>query len=132
MIYPYLRLPGSPDPTTRPYIPIQLSYQNKRTPAIYFLVDSGADYTYADYHIALWLGVDLARAKRTTSYTANNQSFISYSSPINIILGNNAMELPVLFTKQFSGVGVLGQEGFFDRFSITFERYKRKITVVAR
>ena len=64
MIFPYISLPGYPKTTRRPYVTARLKYQEKETPNLFFLVDSGSDCTYADYDIAIWLGIDLSKLNR--------------------------------------------------------------------
>ena len=124
MKFPYLRLPGQPDPTLRPYVPAHFFYKDKRTPDILFLIDSGSDYTYADYTIAVWLGIDLTGIEPVESYAANNQTFESYPYGIGLALGSYELKIPVLFTENFGREGLLGEEVFFDKFRVIFERYK--------
>ena len=132
MIFPYLRLPGHPDPALRPYVEARLFYKDKRTSSIFFLVDSGSDYTYADYNIAIWLGIDLKGVKPITPFGVKGKPFKSYPFNTGLSIGGHEIKLPVLYTKDYGREGIIGEEVFFDNFRVIFERYKWRLELVPK
>lgn len=132
MVFPYARLPGDNDPTLRPLVGVKLSHGKKQTPDLFFLIDSGADYTYADYDIALWLGIDCSKVKPIQSRAADNQSFNSYLAKTGFTVGKHRLILPILYTKNFGTMGLIGQEVFFDAFRVSFERYHWQVEIAPK
>jgi len=84
----------------------------------FFLVDSGADNTYADLNIAVWLGIELEKVKPKTSFGANYKAFVSYPAKTALSIDGYSFTLPIYYTKNFGTRAIIGQEIFFDRFKI--------------
>lgn len=131
MNFPYTTLPGIPRDTKRPLIPIKFIHKNKSTLPILCLVDSGADYSYLSKEIAEWLEIDLTRSKPQTSFGINNSPFICYPAEITINIGGHILNIPVHFSDQLSPAFpcILGQEGFFSKTRVVFERYKWNLDI---
>ncbi|MDP3974265.1 MAG: aspartyl protease family protein [Candidatus Daviesbacteria bacterium] len=131
MNFPYTTLPGIPKDTKRPLIPAKFIHQEKSTLPILCLVDSGADYSYLTMEIADILGIDLGNIKPQTSFGINGSPFLSYSSKITIEVGGHQLNIPVQFSNQLNTPFkcVLGQEDFFSKARITFERYKWNLDI---
>ncbi|KKR50211.1 hypothetical protein A3A55_00750 [Candidatus Roizmanbacteria bacterium RIFCSPLOWO2_01_FULL_40_14] len=98
----------------------------------FFLVDSGADNTYADLNIAVWLGIELEKVKPKTSFGANYKAFVSYPAKTALSIDGYSFTLPIYYTKNFGTRAIIGQEIFFDRFKIVFERYEWKLTMLPK
>lgn len=131
MNYPYAALPGDPSGTKRPLIPVSFVHKNKATLPILCLVDSGADYSYLSWEIAEMLDINLNKSIPRTSFGINGSPFICFPSEITMEFGGVQLEIPVHFsrnlTKEFPCI--LGQEGFFNKAKITFERYKWNLDI---
>jgi len=81
--------------------------------------------------IAQFLGIDLKGVKPQKSFAINGSSFICYPSKIRIELGGHLLEIPVHFSRQLTSAFpcILGQEGFFDKSRVIFERYKWNLDI---
>lgn len=131
MNFPYTTLPGVPKDTKRPLVPIKFMYKDKSTLPILTLLDSGADYSYLTIEIANILEIDLESAQKTKSYGINGSSFECFASEVTIEIGGHNLNIPVQFSKQLSKAFpcILGQEDFFSKAKITFERYKWNLEI---
>lgn len=126
MNFRYITLPGVPKDTKRPLIPVRFIHKNKSTLPIFCLVDSGADYSYLTAEVAKILDIDLSNIKPHKSFGINGSPFLCYPSKITIEIGGHKLDIPVQFSNQLNTPFkcVLGQEDFFSKARITFERYK--------
>ncbi len=90
----------------------------------YGIVDSGADYCVFPLSFALVLGLNPQTATQSDrSSGLGSYNIPTYFWPVNIDLAG-ITQFPVYagFTEGLNhwGVGLLGQKGFFDRFSVCF------------
>lgn len=131
MNFSYTTLPGIPKDTKRPLIPVKFIHKDKCTIPILSLVDSGADYSYLTMEIAKLLEIDLTNVKLEKSFGINGSAFLCYPSKITIELGGHRLDIPVRFSNQLNipFKCVLGQEGFFSKARIIFERYKWNLDI---
>ncbi|MBI4035979.1 hypothetical protein HY383_03440 [Candidatus Daviesbacteria bacterium] len=131
MNFPYTNLPGVPKDTKRPLVPVKFIHKNKNTLPILCLIDSGADYSYLAFDIAVFLGISLKNIKPQKSFGINGSSFICFPSKIDIELGGCKLSIPVHFSNQLSTAFpcILGQEDFFSKARIIFERYKWNLDI---
>ena len=131
MNFPYTCLPGIPKDTKRPLIPVKFIHQGKSTLPILSLVDSGADYSYLTMEVAKLLEIDLSSVKFEKSFGINGSAFLCYPSKITIEIGGHKLDIPVRFSNQLGTPFkcVLGQEDFFSKTRITFERYKWNLDI---
>lgn len=131
MNFPYTTLPGLPQDTKRPLVPIRFINKNKSTLPILCLVDSGADYSYLTTEIADLLEIDLKNIKPQPSRGINGSLFLCYPSEITIEIGGHSLKIPVHFSSQLSKAFpcILGQENFFSKTRVIFERYKWNLDI---
>lgn len=131
MNFPYATLPGVPKDTKRPLIPVKFIHKDKSTLPILTLVDSGADYSYLAMEIAKALDIDLSHVKPQKSFGINGFPFLCYPSEITIEVGGHRLDIPVQFSNQLSKAFpcVLGQENFFSKARVIFERYKWNLDI---
>lgn len=131
MNFSYTTLPGIPKDTKRPLVPVKFLHKDKSTFPILCLVDSGADYSYISTEIATFLGINLKDIKPQKSYGINGSPFTCFPGEITIELGGYRLNIPVHFSSQLSSAFpcVLGQENFFNKARITFERYKWNLDI---
>ena len=126
MKFPYLKLP-SVDPklkwVARPYIQIKLTGL-KDYRIGYALIDSGADRCLFNIEIAEKIGLDLTEAPEEIFGGIEGGKLIVKLHKIKIQIVGMSEEIEVIagFVKSSGVTAILGQEGFFDRFRIKFER----------
>jgi hypothetical protein len=93
----------------------------------YALVDSGADDCVFPASYAARVGLDIAQGKKYPFAGVGSQQ-VAYFFDIEIALPGTPIKyaVPVGFTSALDrspfGYGLLGQNGFFDRFKISFDR----------
>lgn len=116
-------------PFYRPLIPITIQY-NKIKLNYLALLDSGADFNIFHADLADILGIDLSKLK-TTSFGGIQRGTESkgHYSAFKLGVEDFSFNAPVVFSRDISpdGYGILGQQGFFDHFKVTFEHKKRLI-----
>ena len=122
--YHYTKLPGK-SVIYRPYILIRLSnpINQKQTPSIRALIDSGADICLASQELAIWLGVKFSGQEETTKImTANGSITLAARKKVILHFQNKQIICPVYFAQKIpaDSTPLLGQLGFFDHFHICF------------
>ena len=131
--YPYIPLPGSKS-IYRPYLRIKLSnpQNQKQTPRIRGLIDSGSDICLASKDIALWLGIQFDGDENTVSIATGNGS-ISHAVKKTIIIttAEGQHESPFFFVDGITPdePPLLGQLGFFDHFKVCFDLRNKSFEV---
>ncbi len=120
----------------RPTIEVDLTYGSK-TESVYALVDSGSESTFFNPDIAELLGIKSIRSSdrciRTRGLGDGEIDVYYHEMQIGLPGLKTVTTLIGLAEKRFSDQysGILGQQGFFDDYSITFE-YPVQITIEAR
>lgn len=105
----------------RPIIPIFLV--SKTTIVGYeALIDSGADYNIFDAAIADILNIKLTSGKKRQIIGLGGQKIKGYEHSVILKLSNHSYNTFVVFSKEIppNSWGVLGNQGFFDHFKISF------------
>ncbi|SRR5258708_24097803 len=115
----------------RPVIPIILEHRGVKV-GYEVLVDSGADLNILDAEIADILGINLISGEKSevSGITGSSEPF--YIHRITLIVGGCKCEnIRVGFLKNIGqyGYGVVGQNGFFDLFTIKFDLLKKEIEI---
>jgi hypothetical protein len=87
------------------------------------IVDSGADYCAFPQSFASVIGLDLLTLPSSQTLGVGGNS-VSHYANIQIDLGPLSIPVYCGFTPGLdqAGLGLLGQQGFFDKFKITFDR----------
>jgi len=123
------------DSHLRPVIPLKVKY-GERAITYSALVDSGADSCLFDTQVAAELGIDLdkngvpARVGGIAGQTATY-----FIHPVTIEIGGWPFEIQAGFIPLVAGrfnYGVVGQEGFFDKFKVIFDLEKEEIELRPR
>lgn len=116
----------------RPIIPVTVSYKNKEVSYL-ALIDSGADINIFHTDIADILGIDLSKLKKVQFAGISPSGSPSEGSfaEVGLDFGIKMSKASVLFSADISdnGYGILGQQGFFNTFKVTFEYSKRQIII---
>jgi len=94
-----------------------------------FLLDSGAVISSLPRDWAEKTGQNLAFLQRTTFRGFGNTQSFAYQGNMVILLGDDEMTLPVVFTETAGTKSLLGRKGFFENHSIFFDHKKRQIEI---
>lgn len=113
----------------RPIIPITLKH-NKKGLNYVALLDSGADFNIFHSELAEVLEIDLTKLPKI-SFSGINKGVhgIMQMAVIEIGINDYTFNTPVHFSSEISpdGYGIVGQQGFFDKFKVLFNFEAKKI-----
>jgi hypothetical protein len=121
----------------RPVIGILLKHGTK-TVIAKAIVDSGADFCVFPSSLAAQLGIALPTPHATVFSGTADAPQTAYFTVVQATIWNaNQDEVPITFelyagfcdTLEHIGLGLLGQEGFFSRFPITFDYASNSLTI---
>ena len=112
----------------RSIIPVSLSF---RSSAIRYeaLIDSGSDFNIFPIEIAQKLNINLKNCRIIYFSGVEDSSVKGYISNIFISINHDKLKTNVVFADLPSATGILGQNGFFDIFTIDFDLLRKEITV---
>ena len=141
MKFPYEKFPGPPirshpdrKGVLRPTIPVCLV--NKQTGAetqYLALIDSGADYCICHASIGEVIGLDIRSGRVMDYWGIGGIKQQAYFHDIVLSVGGWKFDCYVGFSYDFDGgqmpYGVLGQDGFFDKFKVVLDRRKLEIEI---
>lgn len=88
------------------------------------LIDSGADCSLFDVEIAEMLGLDLSKGK-SVNFTGISGKITGYrleNIQIKIEHFDKPIKIPICFVRSKTVGLLLGEEGFFDKYRIKFEK----------
>ena len=112
----------------RPVIPILIA--NKNVSIQYeVLIDSGADICIFDAEIAEILGITIQSGEKQTVSGITGIPEFYYLHAVTLIIGGHKHKTKVGFLKNYNNqsYGVVGQKGFFDKYSVKFDLNKEEI-----
>ncbi len=115
----------------RPVIPVTFRH-NKIEFNYLALIDSGADFNIFHADIAKILKIDLSKLKNPVKFSGiKGQAGTGYFTSIDIGVNNKFINTPVLFSNEISdnGYGILGQQGFFNNYTISFDYSEKRIVL---
>ena len=124
--YPYMCRVQSDGalPCDIPTVPLEISFNGKglKTSG---LVDSGCTLTHVNEAIALALGLELAACKEAPT-TGISGSAVGHLAMASILIDGHgeAFESRVLLVKDLPVAVLLGQDNFFEKFNVKFEKSK--------
>ncbi|MDP7975202.1 MAG: aspartyl protease family protein [Thermoprotei archaeon] len=123
LIFPYQEeLSGVLGRALRPRVPLQLKTGNGTWTTISVYVDSGADITLLPRSAADILGLRLKSGNEVIMAGLSGELVRSYIHQVEAKVGNlPSFTMKVGIAEKESQVPVLGREGFFDRFRVTFD-----------
>jgi hypothetical protein len=87
------------------------------------MVDSGSSISIMNFEIAEFLKIDKEKCKKVNLAGITGKS-VGYESTVTIVVDGftEKITLPVIFTKELNTGILLGQIGFFDKFTVIFEK----------
>ncbi len=113
----------------RPIIPVTLKH-NKKEFKYVALLDSGADFNIFHSELTAVLDIDLTKLPKSTFGGINKgMRGVMQMTVVEIGVDDYTFNAPVYFSSDISpdGYGIVGQQGFFDKFKILFNLEARKI-----
>jgi hypothetical protein len=134
MKFRYTEIRNHQDPTRpfhRPYLIVRLTHGTKHKDII-ALVDSGADLCLFHSDIGKLLGIDVQSGSELAFHGVSGAKAIAYLHRITIAVRDmNSISLDVGFTDSMAvGTGLLGQQGFFEQFQISFRLESRGFEIL--
>lgn len=96
---------------------------------IEFLIDSGAVVSALPKNMAGELGVNLGELPRITIEGFAGQKTFAYRGEFVIMIGNEEVVIPVVFSENSQASNILGRIGFFDQFNILFDAKDQSIII---
>lgn len=114
----------------RPVIPVTLTINGQKI-QYEALVDSGADMCIFDAQLADIAGLDVTTGKLRKVAGVTGQSEVQYVHPMTINVGGWEKEIEAGLLPNIGkyGYGILGQQGFFEFFKVTFDFAKETIEI---
>lgn len=93
--------------------------------SVEMLVDTGADYTLLPRFLAEQLGISLTRDCRSfeTSGVGGKSKVFLFKKKVIIKLGGLERKIPLGFLANDYIPPLLGRQGFFETFKVTFEKF---------
>lgn len=115
--------------TLRPIIPIEVSYNGIEIP-YEVLIDSGADTSIFDSNIADILGIYVVKGIRREVWGITGVPEYYYLHKVTIVINGLKYKTDVGFMKlRNQSFGIVGQKGFFDKFTVKFDLQEEEIEV---
>ena len=115
-----------------PIIPVVV--EGKERAVVHALVDSGASISLFHISIAEDIGIDLDDADQ--AYLAGIGGYIRayIKKQVRIsIEGLGSITIPIAFTEYItSDIAILGRQGFFEAYEITFREWEKKLIIRPR
>lgn len=111
---------------------IQIDFETKNGGFGYFvLLDSGADYCVFHAEIGEKLGLDVLKGDELTFFGTSGQPQKAYFHNIEFQIGGNTHKAYTGFSYDMKSLayGILGQDGFFDKWIVKFEYSKENIEI---
>jgi len=116
--------------TLRPVIPITLIHKGVSVESE-AIVDSGSDHCFFDAEVGNSLGITTSNSEIKEVFGIGGNASLYYVHPVKVRLGDTLLDIKAGFVSKIGGqvfrYGVLGQEGFFDRFVVRFDLSKEMV-----
>ena len=114
----------------KPLIPIVVRYQEKKE-KVFALVDSGADACLFPAGVAERLGIDVKAGARHDFMGIGVSKNPFFFHEVEILFGKYQHKTRVGFSmsQNIGAGGILGQQGFFNHFVITFDHKNKFIEI---
>ncbi len=112
----------------RPVIQIDFDSQNGAFGYL-VLIDSGADYCIFHAKVGEILGLDIKSGKQMVFFGTSGEPQKAYFHKITFKVGGHyhICEVGFSYDMEKLAYGLLGQDGFFDHWSVKFEYHKENV-----
>src|SRR5712692_4968180 len=133
MRFRYTEIQNHQDPTRpfrRPYLIVRLINGDRHKDVI-SLVDSGADVCLFHSDIGRMIGIEIEAAPELAFQGVSGAKEFAYLHRVDLVVrGLSSITLDVGFTSSMAaGTGLLGQRGFFEQFTISFQLSQKSFEV---
>jgi hypothetical protein len=118
----------------RPLLMATVTASNGESLPWLVMPDSGADACLFPMSLAILLKLDVLNLPRTLTGGVGSSANVTYYDTLTLDIGNGIeFKAYVGFTEGMDGVGfgLLGQEGFFDKYNVEFLHQKKQFTIEA-
>jgi len=116
----------------RPIIPVEVKHKKKAVKYL-TLIDSGADFNIFHAGVAEILDIDYKEVKKQklSGISGKSSFFFGYPIATTLAIDNYFFDTIVFFSEEISdnGFGILGQEGFFNHFKISFDYSRKRVFI---
>lgn len=109
---------------------VQIDFENSKSNFGYLvLIDSGADYCIFHASIGELLKLDIKSGKPLTFFGTSGEPQKAYFHKITFKIGgySHTCEVGFSYDMEKLAYGILGQEGFFNKWNVKFEYQKENI-----
>lgn len=109
---------------------IQIDFETKNGSFGYLvLIDSGADYCIFHATVGEQLGLDIKTGTPLTFFGTSGKPQKAYFHKITFKIGghHHTCEVGFSYDMEKLAYGLLGQDGFFDKWTVKFEYHKKNI-----
>lgn len=93
------------------------------------LIDSGADFSIFPLYAAIALDINVKNLKKIKAESADGDFFDIYKTTLEAKIDNNFFTLQIGFSEKPNVSPLIGRQGFFDTFKVTFDQ-KKKTTIL--
>lgn len=111
---------------------IQIDFEtSKGNLGYYVLIDSGADYCIFHAQVGEQLGLDIKSGASLTFFGTSGTPQVAYFHKITFKIGGHPHTCKVGFSYDMDQLayGILGQDGFFNKWTVKFEYQKENIDI---
>ncbi len=118
----------------RPIIPIQIQYKGSAPINYEVLVDSGADLCIFDAEIGVLLGIDVRSGRRghVKGITGKDEPYWLHDVKISVGGIEYAATVGFMYNPGSDWYGIVGQKGFFDKFTLKFDYAQKELEIKPR
>lgn len=95
-------------------------------------IDSGADFVVVDKSVAKGLYIDWDKGDKVTLSGIDGKTQDGYFHDLELDLpafANSKVRTKIVFTKLPNSICLLGQQGFFDHFKVSFDGKNERFTI---
>lgn len=119
MRFPFLELPGEPRPSLRPVVPVEI--EDLEEAPMLCLLDSGATSNWMSAELAELAGISLEPALAVDEIAVAGIRTTGRCIRVSLTVASHRFDSPVWFCDPWPfAFGLLGLEGFFRQFRVTF------------
>lgn len=113
-----------------PLVTVPVYFPNEGYRDQEFLLDSGAIVSSLPRELATELGLSLSQLPRILFSGFGGSTSFGYQADLKILLGDEEITIPVVFTEAAGTQPILGRSGFFEEYSIYFNARSKKIEII--
>ena len=119
----------------RPVIPVTLSY-NRNSIEYEVLVDSGSDHCFFDAEVGEDIGVNKGNSEIKEVFGVGGKISLYYFHAVTMTISGKSFDIKAGFMPNLGGrivsYGLVGQQGFFDKFIVKFDLLNDEIELRER